>query len=139
VNLNAWNGKCAPIEVLPPDPNDRRRQNGAMSVVFVPLAGGGFYLNAGDGDAADERRSITWLKAVAARTPPGPQVLKISHHGSRFSSDPAFLRAAAPTEAWISVGLSNTYGHPAYPVLERLRGLGVPVRRTDLWGAISSK
>jgi competence protein ComEC len=136
VALRPWDGGCAPLEVLPPDPRDHRLQNGAMSTVFLPLRGGGFYLNAGDGDAADERRAIPWFRAVAGRTTPGPRVLKISHHGSRFSSDPAFLRAVAPTEAWISVGLSNTYGHPTYSVLERLRELGIPVRRTDLGGVI---
>jgi len=40
-------------------------------------------------------------------------VLKIGHHGSKFSTSDAFLRAVNPSVAAIEVGASNTYGHPA--------------------------
>jgi competence protein ComEC len=48
-------------------------------------------------------------------------VLKVAHHGSRESSTPEFLNAAAPEAAVISVGAQNRFGHPAGEVLERVR------------------
>lgn len=63
-------------------------------------------------------------------------VLKVGHHGSRTSTDPALLSAASPELALISVGRNNRYGHPAPEVLRRLERAGVRVLRTDLHGAI---
>jgi competence protein ComEC len=63
-------------------------------------------------------------------------VLKCPHHGSRSSSTPDFLRAAAPTVAVIPVGLGNRYRFPHEEVLERYRALGTAVYRTDQDGAV---
>lgn len=57
-------------------------------------------------------------------------VLKVGHHGSRYSSSMAFLRAVAPERAVIEVG-DNSYGHPHAETLERFAQLGIPVERTD--------
>jgi hypothetical protein len=62
--------------------------------------------------------------------------LKIGHHGSRYSSDGAFLDRVAPRLALISAGEGNAYGHPAADVLERLAERGVAVWRTDRGGQI---
>ena len=58
-------------------------------------------------------------------------VLKVAHHGSRTSSTPAFLDAAAPAFAVISVGFENSYGHPNREVLERLAARHAMTMRTD--------
>ncbi len=62
-------------------------------------------------------------------------VLKVAHHGSKYSSDAAFLQAAHPKLALLSVGRNN-YGHPAPEVLERLAEADARVLRTDLGGAL---
>ena len=62
-------------------------------------------------------------------------VLKVSHHGSKYSTSTAFLDMLRPKEAIISVG-KNSYGHPDTGVLGRLRDRGVIVRRTDEEGDI---
>ncbi len=62
-------------------------------------------------------------------------VLKLAHHGSRFSTDDAFLTAARPRDAVISVG-RNSYGHPNPDLLARLAARGVRVWRTDQQGTI---
>lgn len=62
-------------------------------------------------------------------------LLKVAHHGSRFSTSEGFLRQTQPKDAIISVG-RNTYGHPNVQVLARLRESGVQVWRTDEVGTI---
>lgn len=64
------------------------------------------------------------------------EVLKVAHHGSRYSSSAAWLRAVAPDVGVISVG-NNRYGHPAPEVLRRLQGMGVEVFRTDQGGTVT--
>jgi competence protein ComEC len=39
-------------------------------------------------------------------------LVKVSHHGSRGSSDPAYVEALAPSASVLTVG-KNSYGHPA--------------------------
>jgi competence protein ComEC len=60
-------------------------------------------------------------------------VLKVAHHGSAFQSD-AFLAAAHPTVALVSVGAGNRYGHPNAALLARLARGGARVWRTDTDG-----
>jgi hypothetical protein len=69
---------------------------------------------------------------------PGPlDVLKVAHHGSRFSTSENLLDATRPKAAIISSGASNTYGHPSQTVLERLTAHRISVYRTDRDGAIN--
>ncbi len=62
-------------------------------------------------------------------------VLKISHHGSRFSTSDIFLKKIMPNFAIISVG-KNSYGHPTKEVLERLKKYDIKTLRTDEKGDI---
>jgi competence protein ComEC len=65
----------------------------------------------------------------------GSTLLKVGHHGSRTSTTPAFLASVAPQEAVISVGRSNTFGHPRHEVLGELEQAHVRTFRTDREGA----
>ncbi|HEY4519086.1 MAG TPA: ComEC/Rec2 family competence protein [Candidatus Paceibacterota bacterium] len=62
-------------------------------------------------------------------------VLKISHHGSRFSTSALFLEKTTPEIALVSAGAHNPYGHPHGDTLERLGN--IPVYRTDTQGRIA--
>ena len=64
-------------------------------------------------------------------------ILKIGHHGSSTSSSEEFIRATSPSEAIISCGAKNKYGHPSDEILKRLEKYNVKIRRTDLEGTIS--
>ena len=66
---------------------------------------------------------------------PDVEVLVVSHHGSRYSSDKTFLRAIRPETAVISVG-DNSYGHPAQETLRRLEDAGADIWRTDRQGTV---
>lgn len=68
---------------------------------------------------------------------PECMVLKVAHHGSKYSSSEAFLQAIRPKLAILSVGKNNTYGHPAPQVLQGLQDVSSQVLRTDQDGAIT--
>lgn len=63
-------------------------------------------------------------------------ILKVPHHGSKYSLGSEFLESVSPFMAFIEVG-KNNYGHPTPEILERLKDLGTPVFRTDLMGSMS--
>ncbi len=65
-------------------------------------------------------------------------VLKVPHHGSRYSSSIPFLRATAPQLAVISAGYRNSFRLPAAETLANLRELGIRVCRTDLDGTVQA-
>lgn len=67
---------------------------------------------------------------------PPVTVLKTAHHGSSHATSAAFLRAAQPKYAAISVAAVNDYGHPAAKTLSRLRDAGCQIYRTDLDGTV---
>lgn len=58
-------------------------------------------------------------------------VLKVAHHGSKYSSDAAFLEKVSPKAAVISCGTNNVYGHPHKEAMERLQKTGAEIFRTD--------
>lgn len=62
-------------------------------------------------------------------------ILKVGHHGSKYSTSSAFLEAVRPAAAVIQVG-KNNYGHPAQETLARLSESGVYTYRNDTQGAI---
>lgn len=63
-------------------------------------------------------------------------VLKVGHHGSRSSTDLAFLKAVSPSHAVISCGPGNRYGHPHPETLAVLQDSGVHTWRTDRDGTV---
>lgn len=60
-------------------------------------------------------------------------ILKVGHHGSRYSSTSPFLAAVMPAKAYIEVG-PNNYGHPHPEAVSRLAAAGAEIVRTDLSG-----
>jgi len=62
-------------------------------------------------------------------------VLKVAHHGSKYSSSEEFLARTRPEIAVISSG-KNSYGHPTPEVLDRLKSIGAVIYRTDQVGSI---
>lgn len=63
-------------------------------------------------------------------------VLKVAHHGSKFSSGSTFLSAILPKIAVIEVGAHNLYGHPTKEALSRLQDAHARVFRTDQNGTV---
>jgi competence protein ComEC len=63
------------------------------------------------------------------------EVLKVPHHGSKYSTSLEFLEKTTPELAIISVG-KNSFGHPTREVIERLSDQAIKLLRTDLEGEI---
>jgi len=74
---------------------------------------------------------------LLARGSLGPiSVLKVPHHGSRTSSDSAWVATLRPRIALISCGERNRFGHPDRATVGRYLLAGARVYRTDQEGAI---
>ncbi len=63
------------------------------------------------------------------------EVLKVAHHGSKYSTSELFLESVKPKVAVIEVG-KNSYGHPTPETLQRLEKFGINVLRTDKNGDV---
>jgi competence protein ComEC len=141
--IRDWNSGCIPYPTrVLGDAQKLGVPNGIMGAVWIPLAQGGFYLSAGDARREEEFTLGKWAASLADQSwvqPQDPRILKISHHGSKTSTTPEFLKWVRPSEAWISVGAGNAYGHPAPLVLNNLLRLGIRIRRTDRDGLLSLK
>lgn len=86
------------------------------------------FLFTGDAEAMSEYMMLTDQLPLTA------DVLKVAHHGSRYSSTPEFIEAVSPSWAVISCGTKNAYGHPHEETLEALSDS--QILRTDLLGSI---
>lgn len=64
-------------------------------------------------------------------------IIKIAHHGSKYSTSDEFLEYYGARIAWISSGYGNRYGHPHKELLERLEENQIPYRWTVHEGAIT--
>ena len=86
------------------------------------------------GDAGKQEEQALLAENLLPSQP--VDVLKVGHHGSKGSSSTEFLQALHPTDAVISCGTGNSYGHPHQGALERLQEVGCTIYRTDLDGTI---
>jgi competence protein ComEC len=64
-------------------------------------------------------------------------LLKVAHHGSRYSSYPRFLDAVSPEIALIGAGYNNSFRLPAFETVEKLSERGINTFRTDLDGTVT--
>jgi len=101
------------------------------SSIAIMLRAPDFSLFAGGDMEPESQRQIAPLIGEV-------DIYKVSHHGSKFQ-DEGFTRALSPRISVISVGVENTYGHPAPQTIDALTRLGSRVLRTDLDGAIAIK
>jgi competence protein ComEC len=118
----------ATIEVLNIDPTAQDVND--ASIVLEMRTPGKSFLFTGDIDSEVEGRLIANHSFNL-----DVDVLKVGHHGSRYSTSNAFLDATSRETAVICVGV-NTYGHPTNETLSRLSAHDVTVLRTDQMGTV---
>jgi beta-lactamase superfamily II metal-dependent hydrolase len=90
------------------------------------------------GDLPSTQEEYLIRDSLASGNSLNSQVLKVSHHGSKYATSDEFLEAVKPAEAVISVG-KNSYGHPNQEVLNRLLQHGIKIIRTDEMGDVVYK
>lgn len=88
------------------------------------------FLLTGDADHEVEKKLLNLWPQLES------MVLKVGHHGSKYSSDLNFLQKVKPAYAVISVGADNIFGHPSLRVLDNLQQISAQVLRTDQKGDI---
>jgi competence protein ComEC len=120
----------AKVDVLAPCPtfSSERGPNDNSFVIRIAYQQRAILLA---GDAEREEESILLSQPEHLRA----DVLKVGHHGSGTSSSKNFLDAVRPSDAVISVGSRNRFGHPHGSTLAALSNVGARVWRTDLQGA----
>jgi competence protein ComEC len=101
------------------------------SVVLRLEAGGKSFLFTGDCTGPNEAA----VGSICARGPP-IDVLKVAHHGSRYSTSATFLADTRPRVAVICVG-PNSYGHPTPATVGRLLDGGSRVYTTWKNGSVT--
>ena len=74
---------------------------------------------------------------VGRAAPLESQVLKVAHHGSKFSSSPEFLVRVSPRVAIVSAEGEGLMNLPNPETLTRLRAAGAKIFRTDIDGAVT--
>ena len=109
--------------------NDSTKEN-EISLVMKLNIGGVTTLITGDIDDNGEKDLLKNVK-TSLKT----DILKVAHHGSKYSSSDDFLKAASPTYSVIQVG-KNNYGHPTREAMDRLEACRSQIKRNDLLGAI---
>lgn len=117
----------ATCEILSAD-SDAKDTNDSSIVVLLTF-GKTSYLFTGDiGKEIEE--TVNWEDI---------DVLKVAHHGSRYSSSKEFLSETMPEVAVISCGRDNDYGHPHEEAIQRIESTGAEIYRTDKQGTIYIK
>ncbi|HEX3561157.1 MAG TPA: ComEC/Rec2 family competence protein [Pyrinomonadaceae bacterium] len=122
------------VDVLwpPPAPGDADLPSGNNDSVVLRLSyGRRTFLLTGDAEADAERALVSAGDELSC------DALKVAHHGSRTSSTDAFVNAARPALAVVSVGQDSPYGHPHAEVLARWRASGAHVLTTGERGTVT--
>lgn len=119
------------IDILSPGENEKNFKDiNDQSLVLLLKTFFGKALFVGDIGSAGEKNLMNQYDISA-------EILKVGHHGSKYSSGSDFLKAVNPAAAIIEVG-KNSYGHPANKVLEGLKTAGAKTYRTDELGTITA-
>lgn len=85
----------------------------AASIIIKMLYGSKSYLFTGDTTEKIEETILNKNIDI--------DVLKVAHHGSRYSSSYEFIQKATPEYAIISVGEENSYNHPHQETINRIK------------------
>ena len=113
-----------------PAKEDRQLTDNAGSMVLEIQYGEFSMLCTGDVEGDGEKLLTQKMKGK------NYDVLKVAHHGSKYSTSDAFLKLSSPDIALISAGKDNRYGHPHEELLRRLQNAGCKIYNTQEHGAI---
>lgn len=125
-----WTWDGVEFRVLHPTPHFPYLENESSCVLRVQGAHGSALLTGDIGEVIE--RTLVRRDAAALRT----DVVLVPHHGSRGSSDPAFIAAADARVAVFSTGADNRFRHPRLEVVARWCASGAAAYDTARSGAL---
>ena len=131
------------LACISPRSLDDEEGNEASSVFYLRYEGVGVML-AGDISSAVERRLVrenALLEGIFdcgdfRVRPEETEILKVSHHGSAYSSCTEWLSLLSPEAAVVSCGAGNSFSHPSPEALGRISAVGAEIYRTDELGDV---
>ncbi|MBR1931664.1 MAG: DNA internalization-related competence protein ComEC/Rec2 [Lachnospiraceae bacterium] len=132
-----WETKTATFTCLhPPEQfvGERNASSQCLVAEFGKNGAKGSILLTGD---VEEMGEALLLEELQRRNIRALSVLKVAHHGSRYSTGEAFLNQIDMKLAVISCGSNNRYGHPHQELMERLEKENAPILKTSDTGAIT--
>lgn len=125
-------GGAVVVEILSPETESAgaKESSNNLSVAARIIHKNRAFLFTGDIDAKKEE--------LIFRANPGlrADVLKIAHHGSKYSANEEFTAGLATAAAVVSCGKNNRHGHPHPETLDLLEKYDIKTLRTDEDGNI---
>lgn len=122
------------IHCLHPVYGEETTDRNASSIVLLVRLGDFDALFTGDLPGTEEEILCQWVQEHPGSISGNLEVLKVAHHGSRYSTGESFLSCLSPKLALISAG--DSYGHPHPEVLCRLKACGADIMQTKTGGAV---
>lgn len=128
---------------ISPNSLNETDENDASAVLYINYGGVGVLLGADISAEREEKLAVEYALMerifdsgdYAVRLE-DTAVLKVSHHGSAYSSSECWLSLLSPEVAVLSCGRGNYYSHPAAEAVTRLKEAGAEIYRTDELGDI---
>lgn len=125
------------IRCLHPDENFKTDSDNAASAVLEMLYGNCRILFTGDVEGEGEKQLTQIMKTMNMEVKEYEMtILKVAHHGSKYSTSETFLQLVQPDYAVISCGRNNIYGHPHSELLKRLAAIDCQTMITAYAGAV---
>lgn len=119
------------IEVVAVNANGATTTDENSLSLSARIGYGGFRAEIGGDLTGENQYSYIDVESGVAGAVGKLDVYKVHHHCSSYSSNPAWLALTSPTIGIVSVGVGNTYGHPAADCLARLHSAGVKTYWTE--------
>jgi competence ComEA-like helix-hairpin-helix protein len=119
-----------PMDIAILHPENISGKSNEESIALNFSYGNHDFIFTGDAGKPEELQMLRRAEDVSAT------ILRLGHHGSNTSSDPAFIEAVNPAAAIYSAGDDNSYGHPHAEVLTLIQDAGIDLYGTDTHGTI---
>jgi competence protein ComEC len=132
VPMHLYLGSSTRLTILSPAGDETNWESNTSSIVVLVEFGDTSFLLTGDAPAGIETYLVNAFAPYLQS-----EVLKLGHHGSKTSSDAAFLAAVDPEYAIVSAGADNRYGHPHPEVIDRVEATGATILETAKEGTIT--
>lgn len=131
-----WKSGEVLFTCLHPPTDSEMNDSNAYSQCFLVEYEDFIMLLTGDVEGEGEEMLFEELKRKSIG---GLDILKVAHHGSKYSTGEEMLALLKPDIAVISCGEDNSYGHPHEEIMQRLDEVGSEILTTPQCGAITVK